>query len=96
LSSLHEGMSNALLEAMYAKVPVIVSNIEENTELITHNEDGLTFKVKNHKDLLNKMNFSYNNQSKIKKMALNAHKKITKTYNTNKIITKYEHIVRAT
>jgi len=51
LPSLNEGMSNALLEAMAAEKMIIVSNIEENKELIRHGLNGLNFKAGNVEDL---------------------------------------------
>lgn len=45
LPSLHEGMSIALLEAMAAELPCVVSDIPGNRILIDHDETGLVFPV---------------------------------------------------
>lgn len=45
LPSSFEGMSNSLMEAMSSGVPVVVSDIAANRELVTHEETGLTFPV---------------------------------------------------
>lgn len=92
LSSLHEGMSNALLEAMYAKVPVVVSGISENKELVG-SEDGLIFRVGDWEDLLKKVVLVYENGSEAKRMALNAHKKIVKEYSVDKVVNEYEKLL---
>ena len=43
LPSSFEGMSNSLMEAMLAKVPVAVSDIPANTGLVQHESTGLVF-----------------------------------------------------
>lgn len=45
LASDFEGQSNSLMEAMSAGVPVVVSDIAPNRELVTHNETGLVVPV---------------------------------------------------
>ncbi len=47
LPSFFEGMSNSLLEAMAAGLPVIVTNIPENTQLIKPGYNGETVGVRN-------------------------------------------------
>lgn len=45
LPSSFEGMSNSLMEAMLQKVPVVVSDIEANQELVTNQQTGLVYPV---------------------------------------------------
>lgn len=45
LASDFEGQSNSLMEAMAAGVPVVVSDIAPNRELVTHDETGLVVPV---------------------------------------------------
>lgn len=51
LTTFFEGMSNALMEAMAAGLPIITTDIEENRELVTHHETGLLIPVKNSRAL---------------------------------------------
>ena len=43
LASSFEGMSNSLMEAMASNVPVVVSDIASNQELVEHEQTGLVF-----------------------------------------------------
>lgn len=47
LPTLFEGMSNAIMEAMAAGTPIITTDIPENRELITNNQNGLLVPPKN-------------------------------------------------
>jgi glycosyltransferase involved in cell wall biosynthesis len=55
LSSLKEGMSNALLEAMAMKKAIVISDIEENRELVECGKEGYCFERGNAQDLLEKL-----------------------------------------
>ncbi len=46
-STLYEGQSNALLEAMAFGLPIITTNIPENAEVVTNNKEALLIDVKN-------------------------------------------------
>ena len=45
LTSVHEGMSNTLLEAAAAAVPVVASDIPANSEIVQENVTGFMFKT---------------------------------------------------
>jgi len=51
LPSYAEGLSNALLQAMAAGLPCVVSDVEENREVIHHGVNGLLFPVGDSKAL---------------------------------------------
>ncbi len=86
LPSMHEGMSNALLEAMTMKRPCLVSDIEENIELIKHNLNGMNFRTADYKDLAEKINFAINNIERMKDFGHKARETVEKNYNIKKII----------
>jgi len=73
LPSRYEGLGLVVLEAMAAKVPVIVSDIEGPAELVTDGNNGLLFKSESHIDLADKILYLYNNQKKMEDLAQNAH-----------------------
>jgi glycosyltransferase involved in cell wall biosynthesis len=45
-TSLSDGTSASLIEAMTCRIPVVVTDIAGNREWIRHNENGLLFPVK--------------------------------------------------
>lgn len=55
LPSRNEGFGLVILEAIAAKVPVIVSNIQGPKEIIKEDKYGLKFEVDDYKDLANKI-----------------------------------------
>lgn len=55
LPSRFEGLPFVLLEAMASGVPVIVSDVEGNNEIVKHGFNGLLFKDNNQDDLIEKL-----------------------------------------
>jgi len=89
-ASIHEGMSNSLLEAMASQRPCLVSDIEENTELIKNNENGLTFRPEDPDDLGIKIEYAFSSMEKLKEFGLNARQTIEQKYDIKKIIAKLD------
>ncbi len=90
LSSLNEGMSNALLEAMASQKLIITSDIPENKELIEDKEEGLNFRVGDTKDLENKLTIAIENFGSLDNLRKNAFQKVKKKYDLSVIIKKFE------
>jgi len=86
LSSVKEGMSNALLEAMGIGVPCIVSNIDENKELIADKKNGLTFRLKNSFDLFEKIKYIKNNNEIADGFSERSKEIIKNNYSIDKIV----------
>jgi len=53
-SSISEGLSNAVLEAMYFRRPVLASDCEGNMAAFTSGEEGLFYKLGDEKDFIEK------------------------------------------
>ena len=66
--SLSEGLPNVVIEAMMSGLPVIASDIPGNSDLISHNINGILVPVKNAQLLSNAMNLLVNNKNVCKKM----------------------------
>lgn len=68
MTSLSEGVSRSLMEALYFNKKCIVSDIDGNRELIKHNENGFLFKSK--KDFKEILKKNLSNQIEIKNKEL--------------------------
>lgn len=62
LPSYSEGLSKTLLEAASMSLPVIVSNIPGNTQVVMKNKTGLIFKTSNVNDLVKKIYYLASNK----------------------------------
>ncbi|HET8575021.1 MAG TPA: glycosyltransferase [Candidatus Paceibacterota bacterium] len=80
-----EGMSNALLEAMGAGLPCVVSNISENAELVQDRENGLTFINRDPEDLARKIGELMENSEEAKRLGEAARKTVLQKYDIVKI-----------
>jgi glycosyltransferase involved in cell wall biosynthesis len=65
----YENSPTVIFESLYAKIPVLASNIEGIAELIEEGENGITFEAGNPRDLEEKIIFCIQNKEKIKDMS---------------------------
>jgi len=72
-TSLSDGTSSALLEAMACQLPLVVSDTEANKEWIKDGKNGLLFEKGNYQDLANKVVFLLENECLKEKMSDNRH-----------------------
>ncbi|MFU8786937.1 MAG: glycosyltransferase family 4 protein [Candidatus Izemoplasmataceae bacterium] len=86
-----EGMSNMLLEVASLKIPIIASNIPQNTEVFSDSEI-LFFKSGDFIDLQNKINWALNNQLKMIENAKLAYEKVMHHHNWDKIALQYTDV----
>lgn len=88
-TTLYEGMSNSIMEAMASKRPILTTNIPENQELLTHNETGLLVPTRDTKKttdaLINLIDDKYTRA----RLANNAYKKVLSDFNIDVIIPRY-------
>lgn len=76
LPSIHEGMSGALLEAMAAREPAIVTRIEQNLEAVVEGESCLAFNVGDHISLARQIVRLFKEPEKARSLALKARKSV--------------------
>ncbi|MGQ1890972.1 glycosyltransferase family 4 protein [Thermophagus sp. OGC60D27] len=91
--SYHEGMSNMLLEAASAQVPLICSDIPGNRQVFDDSE-AFFFQSGNSDDLAQKMTFIFKDEAKAIEVARKAYRKLKNEYNWEKLAQRYAQIYR--
>ncbi len=94
LPSYHEGLSNVLLEAQATGRPVVASNIPGCKETFIDGLSGLSVKVKNSDDLLEKMEHFHllSDENKIK-MSKNGRTHVEQNFDRKKVVREYISII---
>lgn len=86
LGTYSEGMSNAILEAMAAKLAIVTTDIEVNRDLIRNDESGLLVAPKNASALSEKIIDLICNEGKRRRLGDSAYQTILKTFEMQQVI----------
>jgi len=92
-SSIKEGLSYTILEAMQAKLPIIVTDVGGNPEMIKNRINGIVIKSKKSEDMAEKIIYLLNNKNKADLFAMNNKEKL-KFFNYNKMLEKTSNIYK--
>ena len=87
-STLFEGQSNSLLEAMAMKKPIITTNISENSEVVRHKKEALLVPIKSPRKMANAIMVLIENKQFAENLATNAYQRVYQNFNINKVIIK--------
>jgi glycosyltransferase involved in cell wall biosynthesis len=92
LPSLEEGIPRCLMEAMACEVPVIVSDIPGNRNLVINGETGLLFKLGDARELSETILYLMNNKEKARYMVIKAREKIEKEFSNKRMAEEYTQL----
>lgn len=92
LSTFYEGQSNALLEYMAFKKPIVATDIEENREVIDNGKEGLLVPPKNPNELARAILTLLSNSKLSKKLAENAFKRVKKYHDIKRVAKQTEEL----
>jgi len=90
--SLSEGLGNSFLEAMYAGIPIVGTNVGGISDFLVDGETGLFCKVGNPKDIAEKINRILNDQTLAEKLRVNGQKLVREKYSWDMIAEKMKTI----
>lgn len=94
LPSSFEGMSNSLMEAMLAKVPVAVSNIPANLGLVQHEETGLVFPEGDGPQMAKCLQRLLTNREFADGLAQAAHQKMAREFTLQELVDRHVQLYR--
>jgi sugar transferase (PEP-CTERM/EpsH1 system associated) len=92
LSSRYEGISLALLEAMAASLPAVVTRVGGNTEVITDGHNGYTVESDNVNEFAQAIVHLANDQSERRRMGEAARKRVEMVFDLKKSVQGYEEL----
>lgn len=88
-----EGFPMTLVEAMFAGLPIIGSNMGGIPEAIDENETGFIIESGNIQQLKVKMNYLVENVEERSKMSINARNKAQQSFTIQKMVDDYEKVI---
>jgi glycosyltransferase involved in cell wall biosynthesis len=94
LTTYTEGISNAIMEYMALKKPVIATDGGGTVELISDNDTGYLIPVKASEILLEKIIFLLNNRDKANQMGNSGYKRIENLFSIKKMINEYLNLYK--
>ena len=86
ISSVNEGFSNAIIEAMAAGIPVVAADSGGNREAVVHDQTGLLFHPCDSVALAKALTTLLNNKSLLKKFAKAGKKRVQEKFTLDKMI----------
>jgi colanic acid/amylovoran biosynthesis glycosyltransferase len=95
LPSVYEGIANVVLEAMAMELPVVATRSGGMAEVIDHETDGLLTEVHDYAAMANCLERLCNDEAFCNHLGRNARRKITRCFNIETQITKFEKVYKA-
>jgi glycosyltransferase involved in cell wall biosynthesis len=92
LASLHEGLPNAVMEAMSAGVPVVATSVGGTKELITEGETGYLIPPADAQALADRMTFALLNEADRMRLAASARQFISAEFGMRRMVESVEKL----
>jgi sugar transferase (PEP-CTERM/EpsH1 system associated) len=92
LSSVIEGVSNSLLEAMATGLPVIATAVGGNPEVVVDGESGLLFPAGDFRQLAERLSSLYRQQDLRSRIAQRARRRVQEEFSIDSMVRGYEDV----
>jgi sugar transferase (PEP-CTERM/EpsH1 system associated) len=89
-TSICEGMSNTIMEAMASGLPVVASNVGGNSELVSNESTGLLFPAGDVSDLASKLAVLIKNPALCRKLGDSARRRTQTEFSLDRMLARYE------
>jgi len=90
-----EGLSNSIMEAMRAELPVVVSDVEGNRQLVTPDISGCFFKAGDFQQLSRKLVYLIENQETGRQMGARGKEAVASNFGEEMMVQKFEELYRS-
>ncbi len=88
-TSLFEGLSNSIMEAMSAGLPVIATNVGDNTYLVENSLNGFIVPCRDIKLIVEKLEYLINNEDARTEFGNNSRIKVENEFSEEKLLENY-------
>ena len=92
LPSVSEGLANVFLESMASALPVIATNTNGNTEILTHMKNALLFREEDIQDLADAIRFLLTNEEVAVRLGVNARRLVEERFNLTHVAQRYAEL----
>jgi glycosyltransferase involved in cell wall biosynthesis len=89
--SIMEGFSGALVEAQFARLPILATNIPQNQEIVAHLETGFVFGTESPEEINKALNWYRNNITVAEHIASNGYAYAKKHFELSDIVSRFEN-----
>lgn len=94
LSSISEGVSLTLLEAMACGLPIVATNVGGNPEVVDHGQTGLLIGPRDPQALAKAVNWLCQNADEAQRMGHAGRKRVEQTFSLRAMVSNYENLYR--
>jgi glycosyltransferase involved in cell wall biosynthesis len=92
LPSRLEGIPRCIMEALAATIPVVITDIPGNRDLVTHKDSGLLYPVGDSRQLAECVAFMIDHPAEAREMAVCGNRKVEDEYSNRKMAREYEAV----